>query len=247
MRPLLFFIAAAGTVLAGNGNELRIWRSGAASVPLLELFTSEGCSSCPPAERWLGELRNHPGLWREFVPVAWHVNYWDRLGWPDPYASAEFTQRQYAYASAWRAGTVYTPGFVRGGQEWKVREGGLTEPGLSKGGNLVAELENGNMRIHYDSPIDLGRSLKVHVARLGGGLESRVKAGENRGRTLEHEFVVLDWQTHPLREGRAEFAFPLEPESSPASRQSVAIWVSMDGVPTPLQATGGWLTPFEVE
>ena len=80
MRPLLFLLLAPVAVFAA---EPRTFRSGPRPVPLLELFTSEGCSSCPPAEAWLGELRHDPGLWRDFVPVAWHVNYWDRLGWPD--------------------------------------------------------------------------------------------------------------------------------------------------------------------
>ena len=63
----------------------KTFSSGEQPVPLVELFTSEGCSSCPPAEHWLGELREEEGLWRDFVPVAWHVNYWDRLGWPDKF------------------------------------------------------------------------------------------------------------------------------------------------------------------
>src|SRR5690242_13991684 len=74
------------------------FRSGPAPVSLLELFTSEGCSSCPPAEKWLGDLREETGLWRDFVPVAFHVNYWDHLGWRDALASAAFTQREHAYA-----------------------------------------------------------------------------------------------------------------------------------------------------
>ena len=84
------------------------------ALNLLELYSSEGCSSCPPAEAWLGNLRETPGLWRDFVPVAFHVNYWDRLGWPDRFASKAFTDREYVYASAWGSGTVYTPCFVLG-------------------------------------------------------------------------------------------------------------------------------------
>ena len=98
MRPLLFlgmaFIALASLPAA---NPI-VLRSGQQAVPLLELFTSEGCSSCPPAEAWLGKLRHDDGLWRDFVPLAWHVNYWDRLGWPDRFAERVYTDRQYAYA-----------------------------------------------------------------------------------------------------------------------------------------------------
>src|SRR5262249_51627062 len=97
------------------------FRSGPARVALIELYTSEGCSSCPPAEKWLGELSHDPGLWTQFVPVAFHVNYWDHLGWRDALATKIFTAREYAYADAWGAASVYTPCFVRNGREWHPR------------------------------------------------------------------------------------------------------------------------------
>src|SRR3954471_82099 len=89
--------------------------SGETRTHVLELYSSEGCSSCPPAEAWLGSLRDAPGLLRDFVPVAFRVAYWDGLGWRDRFASKEFTARQYAYAAAWGSDGVYTPGFVLNG------------------------------------------------------------------------------------------------------------------------------------
>src|SRR5690349_5159728 len=86
--------------------------SGPRKTHLLELFTSEGCSSCPPAEAWISGLKNDARLWRDFVPVTFHVDYWDRLGWRDPLASKEWTARQYEYSERWRRSGVYTPGFV---------------------------------------------------------------------------------------------------------------------------------------
>ncbi|MGZ3691649.1 MAG: DUF1223 domain-containing protein, partial [Pseudobdellovibrio sp.] len=79
---------------------------------LIELFSSEGCSSCPPAEESLAELVHHPLLWKSFVPVNFHVDYWNRLGWTDPYSKKLFTERQHDYARFWNTGTVYTPAFV---------------------------------------------------------------------------------------------------------------------------------------
>ena len=67
-------------------------------VSLIELYTSEGCSSCPPAERWLSKLADDESLWSHFVPLAFHVDYWDYIGWKDPYASKEYSQRQRRYA-----------------------------------------------------------------------------------------------------------------------------------------------------
>ena len=94
------------------------FESGAAQTTLLELFTSEGCSSCPVAEKWLSQFKTNSDLWKKIVPVAFHVDYWDNLGWPDRFAKAEFTLRQRRYAASWPTGAVYTPAFVVNGKEW---------------------------------------------------------------------------------------------------------------------------------
>ncbi|MBC7369148.1 MAG: DUF1223 domain-containing protein [Undibacterium sp.] len=87
-------VTAGGTTV-GTVAEQR-FASGPARVALVELYTSEGCGSCPPAQRWLGELRGAAGLWRDFAPVAWHADYWNRLGWPDRFSMKELTRRHYA-------------------------------------------------------------------------------------------------------------------------------------------------------
>ena len=238
MRPLLFLgisLIAFATIRAASPT---ILRSGPQAVPLLELFTSEGCSSCPPAEEWLGELRHDPGLWRDFVPMAWHVNYWDRLGWPDRFADRAYTDRQYAYAKAWRSGRVYTPGFVRAGQEWRPREG---KPAALEDavGELVAQVDGDRVTVRF--PVTPGQTLAVHVARLGGGIVSDVKRGENRGRRLEHEFLVLGWTRATLRNGEAELVLPTAPVDLAVRRSALAVWISAADSPAPLQAVGGWL------
>src|SRR5882757_8353629 len=135
MKPIigLILLLFFGGVLCANDV---VFESGPKKVQLLELFTSEGCSSCPPAEASLGRLVNDPRLWHEFVPVAFHVDYWDRLGWKDPFASAEWTKRQRLYAANWNAESVYTPAFVLNGREWQnagvpaINDGGT--PGVLK-------------------------------------------------------------------------------------------------------------------
>jgi hypothetical protein len=87
-----------------------VLNSGPHQVTLLELFTSQGCSSCPPAERWLNVLIEDQHLWSGIVPLAFHVDYWDYLGWQDKYAHPENGERQRAYARMGRARGVYTPG-----------------------------------------------------------------------------------------------------------------------------------------
>src|ERR1700758_1185011 len=88
-----------------------IFESGVVQTTLIELFTSEGCSSCPRAEKWLSGLKSNPDLWKRTIPVAFHVDYWDHLGWRDRFSKLEFTERQQYYAAAWRNDSVYTPGF----------------------------------------------------------------------------------------------------------------------------------------
>ena len=114
---LLLGIFAAAAVTAQTASIT--FQSSEAQTALLELYTSEGCSSCPPAESWLSRLKESPGLWKDFVPLAFHVDYWDYLGWRDPWAAREFSERQRAYAQGWRSENVYTPGFVLNGKEWR--------------------------------------------------------------------------------------------------------------------------------
>ena len=107
-------------------------KSPATQVDLIELYTSEGCSSCPPADRWVSSLQNEPGLWRDFIPVAFHVDYWDYIGWPDRFASPAFTARQYVYAQQQSMRTVYTPGFFNNGKEWRWRSHKLGKGGKNQ-------------------------------------------------------------------------------------------------------------------
>lgn len=215
----------------------RHFTSGETRTHLLELYTSEGCSSCPPAEKWLGGLRDAPGLWRDFVPVAFHVVYWDRLGWADRFASKEFTARQYAYASRWSSDSVYTPGFVLDGAEW--RKNSAEPPSRAPGPAGVLSVEyadSGVCRVTFAAPGEH----EAHVALLGGGIVSDVRAGENEGRTLHHEFVVLALQTAPLTAGAVEVTLPSARRDG-VPRVALAVWVTRRGELAPVQATGGWL------
>jgi hypothetical protein len=212
--------------------------SGATRTHLVELYSSEGCSSCPPAERWLGELRTAPGLWRDFVPVAFHVNYWDRLGWPDRFAREEYTRREYAYAAAWASESVYTPCFVLDGREWRAGAGrqppraGAAQPGVLR----ATYAGDGTLRVEFAGAGDL----VVEAVILGGGIISPVRAGENEGRTLTHDFVVLGTGRAVLRGGTAELTLPI-PAIDGVPHHGLAVWVTHPDGREPLQATGGWL------
>lgn len=239
MRPFLFFAAVLGfSPVAARAAEPKVFSSGPDRVSLIELYTSEGCSSCPPAERWLGELRDAPGLWREFVPVALHIDYWNRLGWPDRFASRAFTDRQYAYAAVWSSDQVYTPCFVRNGAEWRTRDRRIVAEVGAPVGRLSATYDGAVLRADF-SPVQprVGAGLQIHAALLGGGIISKITAGENRGETLRHEFVALEWA-----QGRPGDAIALaRKEVGGVARYALAVWVTQSGNAAVVQAVGGWL------
>ncbi|MGB5261535.1 MAG: DUF1223 domain-containing protein [Gammaproteobacteria bacterium] len=215
-----------------------VLNSGEQQVTLLELYTSQGCSSCPPAERWLNDYVGKDALWRSIVPVAFHVDYWDYIGWKDPYASAANGIRQRDYARAGHARTVYTPGFFTNGREWR----GWTlrlEPRASRQrpGNLAVRVEAGQVMASF--PVT-DKALLLNIAILGFGIETDVLRGENRNSTLRQEFVVLAHDAYRSADG--QWDVPLaEYDGQDAERFGLAVWVSAPDLPVPLQATGGWL------
>ena len=221
------------------------FESGETQNSLIELFTSEGCSSCPPAEKWLSALKSSRDLWTNTVPVAFHVDYWDHLGWRDRLAKPEFTARQQRYAATWGGDSVYTPGFVVNGKEWRSWFGGNAIPTLStKVGVLrVSVGDNGNISATYVPDTMQPRTLALNIALLGNDLESDAKRGENGGRKLRHDFVVLTLSKFDMTKesDRWTASSDLPKPSGPDKPSALAAWITENG--TPIQATGGWLRP----
>jgi hypothetical protein len=190
-----FGAALAAVVVAGACSV----QSPAHRVALVELYTSEGCSSCPPADKYLGELQASDKL----VPLALHVDYWNYLGWKDPYARATFTERQRWLSDLARSRTIYTPELFIGGRELRAWPGGVAaavarinaqpagaEIVISIGQpQLGAQAAGLPLEVRATSP----RGGKLHVALTEDGLSNQVAAGENRGRMLRHEHVVREW------------------------------------------------------
>lgn len=213
------------------------------ATPVLELFTSQGCSSCPPAERWLSALTEHAALWNEVIPLAFHVDYWDQLGWVDPFANPGYSARQRAYARYGGSQGVYTPEFILAGHEWRGwfqrQPLPLAQTPSPPVGRLVLEIDGDNLQLTFNPAPSAPAHLTAHVARLGFGLSTAVVRGENAGRTLTHDFVVLTlqqlgasatnhWQTRLAADSRGE-------------RQALVAWLTAPGQPAPYQAVGGWL------
>jgi len=219
--PLLLFPLAA----SGLHAECAAQRS--ASRPhLVELYTSEGCSSCPPADDWLRRLPAGAGV----VALAFHVDYWDYLGWRDRFADPRYSKRQEAQAGHDGASGVYTPQIVLDGHAWS----GWYRAGSST--SLVDPVTTGDasMRLSADAPSLAGTPLRVllhtefthgsgtdyrnYIALTEDGLSSQVRAGENRGTQLHHDHVVRSLAGPlPLANADAEIALPSDLDTAKAS------------------------------
>ena len=182
-------------------------RSPAHTVALLELYTSEGCSSCPPADRFLGTLRASGLAPSQAVLLSLHVDYWNYIGWKDPYSSPVFTARQRSLAALAGSRTVYTPEFFVGARELRNWNGGVPDAVR----RINATPARASIGISLGEPSAAGLPVEVKAAAPNGALlqvalvhnkvASRVTAGENGGRTLHHDFVVRQWLA-PVPVGR---------------------------------------------
>ncbi len=194
-------VGAASLLLSGGAVAACTASSPAHTVALVELYTSEGCSDCPPADRWLASLR--PG---SVARVALHVDYWDYIGWKDPFAKAGFTVRQHEQSALDGRAFVYTPQVVVAGRDYRGwRSAREFEAEVKR---LKAMPARASISLSISAAVD-GRleasaraSLAPKVAAVDpvlylsltqSGLSNRVSAGENRGATLRHDFVAREW------------------------------------------------------
>jgi hypothetical protein len=200
------------------------------SVALIELYTSEGCNSCPPADRWLSQIDARGDA---AVPLALHVDYWDGLGWKDRFANAAFTARQHEQMRRQQTAFVFTPQVIVQGRDfrqWGVRgEPAATVAAINARParasiELVAEPQGDSakvdLRVRVPDARDRAHAV-IAVALVQDGLVSDVKAGENSGRRLAHDHVVRQWRSGPSLdaggEARMRLAFTLPADTGPLS------------------------------
>ena len=172
-------------------------KSGPHTVPLLELYTSEGCSSCPPADKWLSSIEAD-----NVTPLAFHVDYWDYIGWKDKFSKAEYSDRQRKGAAFAGAGFVYTPQFVMNGRDFKGWDNSRLNEAITKNqknpsrANLslnASTQANGDITLQATAnavQVSDSKNVDIFVAIYENQLVSQVNAGENNGRTLQHDYVV---------------------------------------------------------
>jgi hypothetical protein len=201
MRALALLLAVAAMPLEAAQCDAR---SGPHTAALVELYTSEGCNSCPPADRWLRSLGENGSAPGRVVPLALHVDYWDYIGWKDPFAQRRFSDRQRRLAGVHRSRVVYTPQVTLQGRDFRGWHSGAFAREVAAinarppGAAIALRLDTGRadtlgVEVRAELLAARTRDAVLYLARYQSGLASSVAAGENRGRRLEHDYVVLDW------------------------------------------------------
>lgn len=239
------FLIVSNNIYASQETKAISFESPQTKARLIELYTSEGCYSCPPADDWIRKLKTDKRLWKEFVPVSFHVDYWDYIGWKDKYASPEFTRRQHRYANVWSMRTVYTPGFFLNGREWRgfFNKRFIPDASSAAGGKLQARLKEDTLEITFQ-PVSGDTYYDINIAVLGFDLTSEIHAGENEGKTLRHDFVALGFKTVAMqktRDGNFKLTTSLPHFKNYDTQLGLAAWITEQGSPLPVQSTGGWI------
>jgi len=171
------------------------------SPVVLELFTSQGCSSCPPADRLLSRLAKDPGLGERVIPLSFHVDYWNYIGWTDPFSAKRWSERQQVYARAFRSNRLYTPQLVVAG---RTHLNGSDEAGARKriaealaaepAGRVTLAVEPLGDRLKVKAGAKLVRAMEgpldLWVAVYEKDLTTKVGSGENASSTLHNDYVV---------------------------------------------------------
>ena len=238
--------SAAGAVCSAH--------SPAHRVALVELYSSEGCNSCPPADNWLSQWKDS-GAAQSIVPLALHVDYWNSLGWTDRFSQHRFTERQQTLTDLAGGHTIYTPEIFVSGRE--LRSWSQRDSFQSRIGKVVAEPAQANVALELkpeatgvfnvaaqftSKAADTASPLNAYIAVYENALSSHVGAGENSGATLHHERVVRQWiGPVPLVAGSAQIRRDIRIADSdtsvnaPADRFGVVAFVENDATGDVLQ------------
>lgn len=220
-------------------------KSGIEKNRIIELYTSEGCSSCPSADKWISGLKNSDDLWNDVIPIAFHVDYWDQLGWVDELAEKNYSDRQREYRREGSISQVYTPGFVVDGKEWRgfFKRKMLKPAAPVDVGEITLQIQPDSIIATFDPQIVVSDDLVFHTAVLGFDIEKEIQAGENAGKTLHHDFAVIAYDKKKVTHDNNTFATDmLIPQAKHnAVRKAIVVWISDLNSQAPLQAIGDWL------
>ncbi|MBA3771308.1 MAG: DUF1223 domain-containing protein [Ramlibacter sp.] len=229
-------IAACAVLVAGGAHaSIAACRaeSPAALTPVIELYTSEGCSSCPPADRWLSGLKG-TAAGGGAVVQAFHVGYWDYIGWIDRFASPAHTSRQRTVAAQNGKPGIYTPQLVRNGQDWRDYSRAL-DRGESARARITLEKNTDDSFEARVTPAEGVSAWGAYWTVTEHGHSSKVKAGENAGEFLQHDFVVRQYVPVGEYRGSSKLTLRAVPRQ-PAHPRQVNLVVFDPKSGKPLQA-----------
>jgi len=198
LRPRLALVIAAVAIIAA----LTLRMHGAPpklgpSPVIVELFTSQGCSSCPPADALIHDIANDPAMRGRVIPLAFHVDYWDSLGWRDPFSSKEWTQRQAIYARTMHLSSAYTPqAVVNGTREFVGSNRAAMSAALEKASNekpradvtFSARRDGNSLIATVHAAVPANNDLILAIVE--DGVTTKIQHGENAGRTLINDSIV---------------------------------------------------------
>lgn len=238
--PMLAFALAFGTSVTAQDNPV-----------VVELYTSQGCSSCPPADALLHQLAQRDDV----IPLALHVDYWDYIGWKDRFAKPAFSLRQRSLKQNGQTESVYTPQFVFNGGEWrgffKRWFGGddllvnQNKPNVGILSLTIGQARQAQARFDHENK-KLPKNMLLHVALVASNISSEVTRGENQNKRLDHDFVVLNYQAYLASSSGTHVSWfdihaPAIPEiADEAGKLAWVAWVTKPGGKEHYQAVGGW-------
>jgi len=245
-------VALSFTLLLEQANaQVYNYQSGEQKNQLIELYTSQGCSSCPPAEHLLSTLVQSKQLFKRYFPIALHVDYWNYLGWSDTYSNSHSNQRQQKHFKQSNTSNIYTPQFVVDGNEWRGFFRGAPLPALSK-------QATGLLKLQVDDTLGVA-SMRFsranswipsacHFALLAFDPSVKVTAGENSGLKLSQDFAMLEIASSHAEFKNDQFTCNAQLSKLPAlavkptknRKYAVVSWMASQ-LHSPIQVTGGWL------
>jgi len=212
----------AQEALGENIGDVKTVKSPENRVALLELYTSEGCSSCPPADRFLSKLKKTGISSKRLIPMAFHITYWDYIGWQDRFAKKQYDQRQRDLAHKKRSTRVYTPQFILSGDDYRryanfskdvnniIQQKAVVDLVLSS--RVIAGKEGADilsLKLQSDISASNIKDVDLYFAVVENNLSSDIDAGENDGELLHHDYVVRQL-LGPYVQGGAEVPYETE-------------------------------------
>ena len=252
VAPAIAALVACFSALDSRAGECRL-ESPEHRITLVELYTSEGCNSCPPADRWLSGLPQQGVSPDIAVLLAFHVDYWNQLGWPDRFSRPTFSDRQRDVAARASSGVIYTPQLVVDGRD--LRQGYNVEHLRTKLAAINREKGQAKIRADIHSFADVvqisgevvvfgapgAKDVQTWIASFENGLSSRVTAGENAGKRLNHDYVVRElagpFSIGPEGRIALEHRIKLQADWN-RERLGIAIFVERRDTGEVLEATG---------